>query len=334
MHKTLRVSQVQKLSGLQVRQELLGAEHRFVVGDTPAYLRLPDFAGVRPGGQEVAYQAVEWFGGEPGAPGTTWYEVLNCHSGLLVAWGAEDLAILRKPKSEPKRHGLQSLANSLMPTIWAAWARTLFWVSQEYQIYSAPEVPVGGVRGGYGLHVDDDGERLNSLGYVIMLDKGGKVTPDIWNAMQAIFDEGKTPPLWFNYLFDSYRNLAAGNATGAVISAAVACETAIRGLFWKTVPGVTHPTAARIIDNVSVQQLLTRWGELTGSSKQEMDKVGKKKVHTLFDRRNAAMHYGTVMDDAVEVHSLVSSARDFIIDTDKRICALSGDTHRPLGGAA
>lgn len=327
MKKIIRVSQVQQLSGFLVRQELLGVEHRFNVEGARAYLRLPAFAGVRPIGSNAAYQAVEWYGDEPGDPSTTWYQVTSCESGLLVDWHDEDLPLLRTPRSEPKRQSLQSTANALMPKIWPAWARSLFWASQLYEIYAAPETAARDVRGGYGLHVNEDGERLNSLGYVLVLNGGAKLKTETWKTMQDAFDRAETPPLWFNYLFDSYKSLDAGNATSAVISAAVACETAIRGLFWKTSSGVTHPTAVRIIDNVPVQQILGRWSELTGMSKQDTELVGKSKVHKVFELRNLAMHYGTTIHDAAEVRNLLTSVKSFIIDTDARISALSAAHH-------
>ncbi len=323
MQKTVKVSQNRQLSGLQIRQDLFGAEHRFEVDGTPVYLQLPSLASAESHENSDAYRPVEWVGDQPGDPSSTWYEVSNCEDGLFVKWNDEDIELLRKPRSEPKRSSLQNVAHSVIPAIWPTWARTLFWVSQQYQVYSDAEIPTGGTRGGYGLRVVEDEERLNSLGYIIVFDRGEKLTIETWKAMQDAFDRRQTPPLWFNYLFDGYRNMAGGNATGAIISAAIACETAIRGFFWKINPDITHPTAARIIDNVSVQQLLTRWGELTGSSKPEMDKTGKSNIHLLFDRRNSVMHHGANINDLAEVRALLNSAKTFIIDTDRRMSELS-----------
>ena len=327
----IRVSDKLKLSCLQVRQELLGAEHFFTVDGVAAFLQLPSFAGIRPSGTDSPlYYPVEWRGEEAGDPDTTWYAVHECSVGFRVDWPVDDVGLLRRPSSEPKRSALQTQAHGLVPRLFPVWLRTLFWIAQEYRVYQDEDVPSGGVVGGYQLHLDTSDERLNALGYAIVLDRGVKLSRQVWAAMQDAFDSGESPPIWFNYLFDARKNLGAGNATAAVISAAVACETAIRGLFWKTVSGVTHPTAERIIDNVSVQQLLTRWEELTGSTKQEMDRAGKKLVHKLFDRRNSAMHHGKVMDDLAEVRALLDAAASFILDADKRICKLAGTAHRPV----
>lgn len=324
MIETVKVSQSQDLHGLQVQRQLFESEHRFLLRDTQAYLRLPPVSHMREAGIESQnYYPVEWQGEKSKDNPSVWYAVDKCEVGLAVEWANADLDLLRSPQSEPQRSKLLKTSISAIPEILATWLRTLFWVSQQHDVYSAADAPAGDNRGGYSVHVEGTGERLNSLGYVFVVGGGVKITDGIWNNMQAAFDSGEHPPLWFNYLFDAKRNFAKDNATGAVISAAIACETAIRKLFWSTVAGVSHPTAIRIVDNVSVQQLLTKWGELTGLSKQELDKIAKSKVHKLFDRRNEAMHYGAVMEDRAEVRDLLNAAQKFILDTDRRICDLS-----------
>lgn len=149
---------------------------------------------------------------------------------------------------------------------------------------------------------------------VVALHKGTEINAAAWGAIAAALAAGHEAPIWFRYLDEAHHRFMAWDVTGAVLSAAIACETLAREAFW--LASGSPPKAARdLIDRVSIRAILERWHLLTSVPKSQ---VRISEVSKLFNLRNRLMHAGgTGADlDRQVVHNLLSAARQFICAAD------------------
>lgn len=165
-----------------------------------------------------------------------------------------------------------------------------------------------------------DGRIFRSFGGIFSSDIVTKLSADHWRSIQTQLCSESCPPLWFEYIFEAERRLDVDDVNGAVLSAAIACESAVRAVLWTKSPPIQNEAARRLFDTVSIQAILGRWSELTGLTRSEMKASGKSAVHMLLDLRNDLLHNAVSMADRKEeVRTLVTSIKTFIRETDKLI---------------
>lgn len=324
MDDRIRIEHQQEVDCFEVKRPLLGMEHRFREAGQDVFVKLPAYSGEIVKDAEAKYARASWAVDHPDDPNTTFYAVFRCTVGTRrpLSDPASDLPQLRANPPSELRRALQKPTADLLSQAFERWIKTLFWVSQERPLCSVHGNET--VYGGQRIIGEPSEERLGSLGVTAVLTRRAHITMEHWTTAAAILAEDEPLPLWFNYLYEAFEQLHAAHLTRAVIAAAIASETVLRAYFWQVSGEPTNVTARRIIDNVAVQQLLTRWPELTGATKADLEKEGKKEVHKLFDYRNDAMHRGISLEHAgAEVTQLLIRTQAFVIDADRRLCDIA-----------
>lgn len=316
------------IDSLHVQRATLGRAHRFRVAGGEVELRLPP---VEAAGMHDADRR-QWLSDHPDDDDHTWFEPTHLELRLelddpVEFAGTEDdfngVEVVRS-KSAAKAFDLvqASFAEAL-----DRWKRTLRWIGLAPEIcFDEVRTSNDATRGrGFKVYRADDGMLFRSHGGSLTVPGGGMITVDAWEQAGRALAANQPPPLWINYLMTAWRLYRVGDLRAAAVNAAISCETALRSLLSATLPPISSPVATRILDNVSVQQLLTRVDELAEWTRAECRTNQQSAVHELFDLRNAIMHSG--LDDLgklATLRTLLPKITKFALAVDERLAVMSG----------
>lgn len=132
-----------------------------------------------------------------------------------------------------------------------------------------------------------------------------------WGRIQLALSQKKQSPIWFNYLHDAVHRMSRLDYSGAIISAAIACETIMRDCFYVHSNMIEDQTVRDIIDRISISSILRKWKIVTGISNISCD---HSMIEALFSARNRQMHRGGrgLVLDADGASKLINSAKKFV----------------------
>jgi len=309
---------ISAVTGLAVRYPLLGSTHSFVVNETAVSVRLPkpEYRRSCSFYRGIATEAND-------SPNSWWaidqVEVL-CELPKISYPGEDgapfDLRIVEKlPRLEEMRLQVPDLLSLALNN----WLRTMRWILRS----SAPQSNEDGSKvdrfvGDFKVFRNSDDAIFYQTGGIVKFSKLACLDFDDWEKIDKALQEPDGPPLWIDLLSTAEVRLKEGSLGEAIIGAAMACETVIRAVFWTHVPNVTNSTAFNAIDNVSVQSLLAKWGDLTGLGKAQVNAMKKSEMHDLFDLRNAVVHKGKQESlDSVKVKKVLSATRTFVEEAER-----------------
>lgn len=148
------------------------------------------------------------------------------------------------------------------------------------------------------------------------------MTLTVWNEIQRVLRTGKEPPIWFEFLFDAQHKLRTEDYNGAILSAAIACESTIRSMFARQIPEFPNldSSVTHLINQINIRAVLGRLKKFSLWNSDLEKETDMSKLHSLFNLRNNLMHLGNsnhVTDENCQKH--VAAARRFIICADKYI---------------
>jgi hypothetical protein len=316
------------VDGLYVQRATLGGTHRFRVASGEVELRLPPVEAAETSDAERRVSLVK----DPDNAEHTWFEPaylsirLDLDEPVTFA-GSEDhfngIEVVRSKSASRTFDQVQaSLAEAL-----DRWKRTLRWVGLAPEIcFSEIGTSSDATRGrGFKVFRASDDALFRGHGGSLTMPGGGEITTAAWEQVGIALAGDESPPLWMDYLMTAWRLYRVGDLRTAAVNAAISCETALRALFASTLPTIASPVAIKILDNVSVQQLLTKVNELAKWTKQECKAHQQSAVHELFDLRNAIMHSGLNEPDTLAtVAGLLPKVTRFVLAVDQSLSAASG----------
>lgn len=285
------VEAFEAIDSFQVQEVLLGATHYIPVGSGTISLILPT-KGMRRYGQDCVSEEES----QLGVKGSEWYGVHE----IELRYELPDKIEVHPTNDEQNRlryrmdyHALREL-DDLLREAFDRWKKTFRAVTGSSIIASRDNKfeEISSRQGALRIRHKTDDATLYAAGGIIMLVGSAKITLDHWQEVQARLSQESDIPLWIEFLDEAERRFWAGDVNGAVLSAATACETVIRAVFWTHITAPLTPVVRREIDKVAVQGLLSRWHDIADMTKQEAEAAGKKSVHKLFDLRNDVIHQG------------------------------------------
>ena len=148
-----------------------------------------------------------------------------------------------------------------------------------------------------------------------------------WAALRSCLADGETPPAWADFIHDAWHRAWSHDLNGAVLSAAVACETLIRSIAF-TAAGSDARLQAKS-EREPISNLLKRLSGLFVPHGSRGDLAGAVNVLQIFALRNRLMHDGAAVAlDQAEVTSLLSNVAGFIGDAEDRLRTLKGQPLR------
>ena len=327
----------ERLDGLYVQRATLGRRHRFRVANGEVELGLPPAEAAETLDAERRLSLVH----DPDNAEHTWFEPtylsirLDLDESVTFAGSEGDFNGMQVLRSKSAGRTFDQVQASLAEAL-DRWKRTLRWVGLAPEICFSEIRTSSDVTRGRGFKVfrASDDTLFRGHGGSLTMPGGGMITTAAWEQVGVALAADESPPLWIDYLMTAWRLYRVGDLRAAAVNAAISCETALRALFASTLPTIASPVAVRILDNVSVQQLLTRVNELAQWTKQECKAHQQSAVHGLFDLRNAIMHSGLNEPGTLgTVAVLLPKVTKFVLAVDNSLSAASGEPSVLLPGA-
>lgn len=312
-------TRTEPVDALMVQRDTFGSSHAFNLAAGTVTITLPD--GPRPNCSS------ETLTNDRTNLDHSWFSVdevyLRCELFEEVNFtGTEDeFNSLAVHRSDSGQKACEAVA-AMLDDGFDLWKRTLRWVGLAPSIgMDEFETNHSATRGrGYKIFRCDDHLLFRNHGGTVTSHGAGKICREAWQSAGKVLSINEAPPVWFDFLHEAIQMEAIGNLRVAVINSAIAAETVLRSVFRATLPTISSITANRILDQAAAQSLLSRWEEMTGTSKVDANKQGRKAVHELFDLRNVLMHEGLRdRHQLKKISILIPKTTKFILAADQFI---------------
>lgn len=292
------------VQSLDIAGDLFGRSHRFKHDARPVEIRIPpvpvgdDF---RPIGR--ASETAALFGWQTENPTleTSRYHLFALEITIeMTEQPTVPVAIFDKPPIQMEIAGpdlaeeLTDLVHGYEDRLAAAfqhWQQVARWISSSNALGSSQEMALSNADQLEFTRLirADDRKAFWLAGGYASLGPATTLNKHLWYAIEDALSHDDSPPLWFRYLDDAFRNGVVRDLPGVVLSCAIACETLAREALWLSSGSTTNPDARDLIDRVPVSSILGRWQRLTGISRID-SRI--REINGLFELRNKLMHVG------------------------------------------
>lgn len=315
--------------GLAVSGAVLGRSHSFRFAEHEIHLVLP--AESPPDAKEWQQRTKRtgWRTDAPDDPNTTEHQVFEVElcTEIPIQLAIDERAFYEPPKSRNVTDGQEKKLNQtaddyarLLAGAFDHWQRVLRWVAGHRSI-GFPSSTVG--RDPYGhrianLHRRGDNRKVWFQTTSVAVQMQSTISLPRWEHVQRVLSSADKPPIWFDFISEAHQRYLSYDYRGTIISAAIACETIIRSMFWLNVPDVSNDEVRGIIDRAPLQAILGKWDHVAGAC--PVDSWEKGKVHALFDLRNTLMHSGEMHTGSEKVEAALKAATEFVSLADRAFC--------------
>ena len=327
-HKVVRANSVHQFSPDRfcVTPELLGAEHVFDYSERQVSVAIPN---TRKESQDLPreFWGVECYKWRSAGNVPLEYKVNRIK--MQVAVGNEiavpEQALKVAPRQDelftkPERERFDKLVNEqseLAIDAFRYWLSVLRWKARVGHI-GEPQVKASDhSSGGSALQDSASGHRFWLQGHRIAVQGSKVITPSEWHLTQKALMESKSPPIWFDFVFQGEQRINNHDLTGAVLSLAIALEALIRGLtthYLSKQP--VEPLICEIVDRANFRSILTRLRKLTFWNSDWEKAVDFSTFNILMDYRDRVMHSADIKmldrNELMSIHAKVKSLAYFI----------------------
>lgn len=313
------------VNGLSATTSVLGRSHQFDFDGHQITLTLPFKSRDDAEDWEVETRRTSWTSTDPENPDTTINEVYRVELRTDIK---ETLSINETALSDPYKtrnatpketKELNSVASEYTQRLvgaWEHWQSVVRWVAGPRSIgvsHSTFGTDQYGQRGAV-IFNSIDNRKIWSLPYTVTIQRAHPIDTTKWDLLQEVLLSGQIIPVWSEFLSEAHARLGSYDYRGAIASAAVACETVARSIFWLSAPQVANQAVREMIDRTPAQSIIGKWQEIAGPAPS--GKWSLNRVHRLFDLRNRLMHLGQSSADPTEVRHLLTAATDFVCEAD------------------
>ncbi len=309
------------MEGLAVSGAVLGQSHSFRFAEHEIQLVLP--IASPPDADEWHRQThkISWRADDPDNPDTTEHRVIEVElrTELPVQLAIDEKAFPEPLKFLNVTDGQKTILTQtvdeyarLFAGAFEHWQRTLRWLGGYYTV-GFPSNRVG--RDPYGqtsayLHRRADGRAVWRQPARIIARRPSVISTNQWQLVQRVLSSVEEPPIWFDFIAEAHQRHVTYDYRGTIISAAIACETVIRSMFWLNLSEVGNDEIRGIIDRAPAQAILGKWDQVAGPCPG--GKWEKKIIHALFDMRNSLMHSGEMRSGSDKVEAALKAATEFV----------------------
>lgn len=310
-----------EVQGLAVGGAVLGRSHSFRFAEHEIQVVIPTESPSDTDEWHRQTRKIGWKVDDPDNPNTTQHQVLEVELRTELPG---QLAIDERAFPEPLKFrnvtdGQKRILNQtvdeyarLLAGAFEHWQRTLRWLGGHYTV-GFPLNRVG--RDPYGqtsayLHRRADGRGVWSQTALFIVQMQSVISINQWQLIQRVLSSAEEPPIWFDFISEAHQRHVSYDCRGTIISAAIACETVIRSMFWLNLSDVGNDEIRGIIDRAPAQAILGKWDQVAGPCPGGNWEKGT--VHALFDMRNSLMHLGEIGRSSDKVDAALKAATEFV----------------------
>jgi len=286
------------LDRLCIIPELVGAKHRFVFEGRNVTLTLPDVDHVDLPFEQRRLHLHKWRS-EGMVP--LEYQVYDLDLETEVADSvrvpeevvrlAPNQFHLLTPQERAHLDKVVAEAGQFLRAAFGYWLRVLRWKSAIAYIGEPNIRYAGDDQGGAVLRERATEHRMWLQPGLISVVGSRPVTVAEWSATQAALSACKTPPVWFEFLFDSQMRINNNDLVGAVLSLAIALEVNLRFIFSDDLRKANlQPVVLEVFDLANMRALLTRLKKMRQWDGSWAASTDLSAFHRLMDYRDGVMH--------------------------------------------
>lgn len=230
----------------------------------------------------------------------------------MVLVGLPSEVLDRPPKavdlfSANQRKGLDKQAErygEIAAEAFDLWIRTLRWKCRS-SLIGRPAIQ--GFETAWGTYLLDDcsKKRIWVAPRMLTLGRYKRVTVQHRIAVGDALENGLSPPVFYDLLFDGEEHLRVGDLQRAVVDLAVACESFVRAEVVQWLPSTLKEALRNYIEEANVRQFAIHFFPeiLTPEDQKRLERLNCS-LHRLFDARNTILHSGhkedLTLDDCSE----------------------------------
>lgn len=231
-------------------------------------------------------------------------EILRLHPNQYELLASEEQAHLNKVIAEGER---------CLCAAFSYWLRVIRWKSAIGYIGEPSIRYAGSGQGGAVLRERATKHRMWLQSQVISVIGSRPVTSEEWSATQAALTAVKTPPVWFEFLFDSQMRINNNDLVGAVLSLAIALEVNLRLIFSDELRKANlQPVVLEVFDLANMRALLTRLKKMRQWDSSWAASTDFSAFHKLMDHRDGVMHMAKTENiDKSELQKMYAAVRKF-----------------------
>jgi len=202
--------------------------------------------------------------------------------------------------TKPERDHLDNLIkgqSGLALDAFRHWLSVLRWKSRVGHIGEPQVRNSGHSTGGAALQDSASGHRFWLQGHIIVGQGSKAVTPSGWQLAQAALKESKSPPIWFDFVFQGEQRINNHDLTGAVLSLAIALEAIVRTLVTHHLSEISiEPLISKIVDRANFRSILSGLRSLSFWDDGWEQVVDFSSFNALMDYRDRVMHSADTKD--------------------------------------
>jgi hypothetical protein len=222
--------------------------------------------------------------------------------------------------TKPERDRFDDLVNEqseLAIDSFRYWLSVLRWKAKAGHI-GEPQVRASDhSSGGSALQDTASGHRFWLQPHRIVAQGSKVITPSEWQLAQKALMECKSPPIWFDFVFQGEQRINNHDLTGAVLSLAIALEALIRGLTTHHLSTQTvEPLIYDIVDRANFRSILGRIRKLTFWNSDWEKTIDFSMFNMLMDYRDRVMHSADIKmlnrQELMAIHAKVKILAYFV----------------------
>ncbi|WP_316189743.1 hypothetical protein [Bradyrhizobium sp. SZCCHNS1054] len=310
------------LERLCIVPDLVAAKHEFMFGGKKAIITLPPLEKESVPYEQRRIECRAWK--------TDWHVPIeyDVHSLDVEIEVEEPISVpealrqlhpnqyeLLQPPEREQLDKIVSETGAELHKAFAHWLRVLRWKSEIGYIGEPSISYAGGHQGGGGavLRERSTGHRMWLQGQTVFAIGSRAVTVDQWQATQAALSSGKTPPVWFDFLFDAEMRINNNDLVGSVLSLAISFEVNVRFVFSRHLSMASiEPVIIEIFDQTNLRGLLNRLKRTRDWNDNWAAATDLSTLNSLMNRRDGVMHSAKVENlDPRELRKTLAAVKKF-----------------------
>lgn len=220
---------------------------------------------------------------------------------------------LLQPNEQERLNKTVSETGAELHKAFAYWLRVLRWKSGIGYIGEPSVSYAGGHQGGAVLCERSTGHRMWLQGHSISVVGNRPVTSEQWVATQGALTAGKTPPVWFDFLFDAEMRINNDDLVGGVLSLAISLEVNVRFVFSHHLRKASvEPVILEIFDQTNLRSLLNRFKKMRDWNSDWAAANDFSTFNSLMSHRDGVMHSAKTENlDARELRKMHAAVKTF-----------------------
>lgn len=286
-------------TGLAVKPEIMGAEHRFPFHNSLVTIKIPSIDQIDRGKGYDEVVSVSWRRAVDNEPLEYDIHKVDVEVSIPIITSIPSEVLNRNANayeilSDEEQKKLNQIATqheSIAEEAFEYWLRVLRWIKDDSRIGRRQVEKL--VNWNVRLFDEESAHKIWVGGGVFHVERYKTIESDEWQEIQSKLESKSQPPIFIELKHDANENIKLGDFRRAVIDMAMACETFMRFSVLQRLPNELNLKLVEYIEMAGVNQYIDRFfPETIDENGNNKFKTLKSDLTKLFKKRNKLVHMG------------------------------------------